>query len=448
MAEDTERERERAFRILRRHGRASTSFQALEAGFRYFFAGDDAFVAYKDTGRAWVAAGEPVASREHVARAAHAFVEEARRRGRRACFFGVGRELVEHAALLHALVGEEPLWDADAWDETLAGARSLREQLRRARKKGVSTRVLDASEIGRGAPLRARIDALCAHWLDGRRMAPMAFLVQVDPFARAGERIFAIAQRAGDPVALLVAVPVYAGGGWLVEHVFREPDAPNGTTELLVDAFVREVQARGDDWVSLGLAPLSGEVSGPLRLARSVGRPFYNFDGLRAFKARLRPARWEARFLARPKGQSAAATVIDTLVAFTPRGLFPFVAATLRHLRVPLVHALYLLLVPWTLALALSSERWFPSPEVKSAWVAFDILLVVLMAELTRRWRPALVRFLAALTTLDAALTLVQAILYNVPRARGMLDYTVIALAIAAPTLAAALFTFLAKDRR
>ena len=443
MSDDAERER--AFRILKRHGRASTSFQTLEAGFRYWFDGDDAFVAYRDTGRAWVAAGEPVAREEDVARVAQSFVEEARRRGRRASFFGVSLELVVRAELPGTLVGQEPVWDAGAWDDVLRGARSLREQLRRARKKGVTTRVLDASEVRRGTPLRARLDSLCTHWLEGRRMAPMAFLVQIDPFARPDERIFVIAERGGDPVALLVAVPVYAGNGWLVEHVFREPDAPNGTTELLVDTLVREARGRGDRWVSLGLAPLSGEVSRPLRLARRLGRPFYNFEGLRAFKARLRPARWEPRYVARPRGQTALATVLDTLVAFTPRGLFPFVTATLRHLRVPLVHALYLLLVPWTLALALSSERWFPSPAVKSAWVAFDILLVVLMAELTRRWRAGLVRLLAALTTLDAALTLLQAVLYNLPRARSALDYTVIGVALAAPSFAACLFTFLAR---
>lgn len=438
-------DRERAFRILREHGRASTSFQTLERGFDYFFDGEDAFVAYKDTGRAWVAAGPPVAREERSPEVARRFVEEARRGRKRACFFAVEPGLAERADLRRTLVGEEPVWDARAWDDVLSSARSLRAQLRRARNKGVEARVLGASEVRRGAPLRPRLDALSERWLEGRRMAPMAFLVQVDPFARPEARIYVVAERAGVPLALLVAVPVYARAGWLVEHVFRDPHAPNGTTELLVDTLLREAREREEPWVSLGLAPLSGEVSAPLRLARRLGRPFYDFEGLRAFKARMRPQRWEPRYLARPPKQSALATVRDTLIAFTPHGLLRFAAATVLHLRVPLVHALWMLLVPWTLALALSSERWFPSPAVKSAWVAFDILLVALMAELTRRWRHGLVRLLALLTALDAILTVAQAALYNVPLARGPGDFVVIAAAIAAPTLAAILFAFLSR---
>lgn len=438
--------RERAFAIVRRHGRASTSFQTLERGFLYWFDGGDAFVPYKDTGRAWVAAGEPVAPPERVAEVAAGFVREAHRRGRRACFFAVGAGLTEDAAFARTPIGEEPIWDPAEWEETLRSSRKLREQVRRARAKGVRTRVLAADEVLEGAPLRGRLEALSAHWLETRRMAPMAFLGQVDPFARPDERTFVLAERDGEPVALLVAVPVYERGGWLVEHVFREPVAPNGTAETLVDRLMREVAGRGSRWVSLGLAPLSGAVPPALRIARRLGRRFYNFEGLYAFKARLRPRRWETRYLARPHGRGAAGAVLDALVAFTPRGLLPFAAETIRHLGRPLVHALCLLLVPWTLLLALSSRRWFPAPSVKWAWVVFDVVLVVLMLAVVRRWRSDLVRLLALLTGTDAVLTAAQAMLYNVPRIASALDALVVAAGVTAPTLAAALFGLLAGE--
>lgn len=322
--------RERAFRIVRRHGRASTSFQTLEGGFRYYFAGDG-FVAYKDTGAAWVAAGEPVASPDRVAELATGFVEEARRNGRRACFFAVGADLVSEAEMRGMPIGDEPIWDPAEWEPTLRASRKLREQLRRARAKGVRTRVLDAHEVGEASPLRPQLDRVAADWLESRRMAPMAFLVQVDPFAHPAERVFVVAERGERIIALLVAVPVYDRGGWLVEHVFREPDAPNGTTEALADRLLRTLADRGSRWVSLGLAPLGGPVPRPLRAARRLGHPFYNFEGLRAFKARLRPQRWEPRFLARPAERGPVGPVVDTLVAFTPRGLMPFAVATWRH---------------------------------------------------------------------------------------------------------------------
>jgi phosphatidylglycerol lysyltransferase len=57
------------------------------------------------------------------------------------------------------------------------------------------------------------------------------------------------------------AVPVYARRAWLVEDLLRLPGSPNGTAEALIDAVMREAAGRGAVMVTLGLAPLSGEVS-------------------------------------------------------------------------------------------------------------------------------------------------------------------------------------------
>ncbi|MDX2169392.1 MAG: hypothetical protein SF182_20140, partial [Deltaproteobacteria bacterium] len=70
--------RERALRLLQQHGWNATSFQLLEDDFTYFFDGDDAFVAYVDTGSAWVAGGAPVAPPQRLAAVADAFARAAR----------------------------------------------------------------------------------------------------------------------------------------------------------------------------------------------------------------------------------------------------------------------------------------------------------------------------------------------------------------------------------
>ncbi|WP_437907891.1 hypothetical protein WME95_08375 [Sorangium sp. So ce327] len=46
---------------------------------------------------------------------------------------------------------------------------------------------------------------------------------------------------------------------------------------------------------------------------------------------------------------------------------------------------------------------------------------------------------LAALVTYDAALTLAQALLFNLPRARGAFELAVVGVAVAAPAVAAVL---------
>ena len=51
--------RARALALLRRHGWNATSFQILEPGFNYWFDGDDACVAYIDTGRFVICSASP-----------------------------------------------------------------------------------------------------------------------------------------------------------------------------------------------------------------------------------------------------------------------------------------------------------------------------------------------------------------------------------------------------
>jgi hypothetical protein len=84
-----------------------------------------------------------------------------------------------------------------------------------------------------------------------RTIAPMGFLVQIDPFAFADRRRFFIAELDGSAgksagksvgrsagrkiVGFLGVIPIYARDGWFFEDFLRDPDAPNGSVELLVD---------------------------------------------------------------------------------------------------------------------------------------------------------------------------------------------------------------------
>ncbi len=320
--------RARAFDLVRRHGRDTVSFQGLETGYRYFFDGDDALVAFVDTGSAWVAAGGLVAPPARAAGVAHRFADAAIAQGRRACFFAAEQALVDDG--LPALqIGEQPVWTATRWDDVLAGASSLRYQLRRARHKHVEVRRLASDELAAGTRLRAQIDELGRHWQRTHRMPPMRFLVQLEPLTFASERLLYVAELHGVPVGLASAVPVYARRRVFIEDLVRAPDAPNGTVELLVDAVMRAVVAFGLDEVTLGLAPLAGDVARWLRFARWAGSPLYDFDGLRRFKAKLRPHGWEPIYLCASPGGSRMLALRDSLRAFAGGSLVGFATRTL-----------------------------------------------------------------------------------------------------------------------
>ncbi len=231
----------RTLALLRRHGWNATSFQVLGPGYRYWFDGDEACVAYWDTGRAWVAAGAPIAPTHAVPEAARRFVAAAQAARRRACFFATESRFAAHPALDGAAggplaslrIGEQPVWDPAAWTRTVHAAAGLRAQLGRARAKGVTVRALAPAELAApGAAARAAVERLIGGWLATRRLPPMAFLLQVTAFDHLDERRCFVAEREGRVVGFLSAAPVYARGGWLIQDLLRASGAPNGTNEL------------------------------------------------------------------------------------------------------------------------------------------------------------------------------------------------------------------------
>ncbi len=323
-------ERPRVLELVRRHGWNATAFQTLETGYSYFFAGDDACIAYVDTGRAWVAAGAPLAAPDHLGESVHAFIAAARERGRRCAFVAIEERLKEAASpeLSSLPIGEQPVWNPGEWDDILGRRRSLREQLRRGRAKGVRVRKITAAELS-GGPTQRAIQAASRQWLASRKLAPLQFLVKMEPFAFPDERACFVAEQGGNLVGFAGVVPVPAREGWFLEDLVRVPDAPQGTSELLVDAFMRWSAGLGCRWVTLGLAPLAGPLPSALRFARRLSTSLYDFEGLRAFKAKLEPARWQTVYLGYPASQGAALSLVDGLAAFTDGGFLRFGARSL-----------------------------------------------------------------------------------------------------------------------
>ena len=239
-------------------------------------------------------------------------------------------------------------------------------------------RRVEPRELDSASPLRQQVDALAREWLGSRRMTPMGFLVALEPFHLPEEHRYFVAARGQRVVAFLSAVPVYARRGWLIEDVLRSRRAPNGTTEALIDAVMRDVA--GSDFVTLGLAPLSGPVAPWLRVVRFATTPLFDFKGLRAFRQRLRPLRWERVWLLYPSSECAAAHVMDSLRAFAGGSLLRFALRSVVRGPSGASWALAVPLVPWTLLLAgllIAGRATLVgfSPSALAVWVAFDALL-------------------------------------------------------------------------
>ena len=451
-------DRLRLLALVRDHAVDAVAFQGLSDRMHVWFdeaslpTSRSAAVAYFDTGSAWIAAGGPISRQSDRSNVARRFVEAGKLARRRVSFFAV-EDLNGFSGWETLHLGEQPTTSPREWIDALARTRPMREQLRRARAKGVRASLKSARELDPTGPLRGRIDDLLARWLASRRIEPMAFLVQTDPYCLPEEHLYVVTTRGDDVVGLLSAVPAYGGCGWLVEHLVCARGSPNGTAETLVDALHRSLIEDGkpNDRVSLGLAPLSGRTTAWMREARTLARPLFDFEGLRRFKARLHPTEWRAIWLVTPAGTSALVALADALTAFAGGSLVRFALRSLfLHAR-GLLWLLAVGLVPWTallLWLNWTHEAGVAgySSVALAWWIAFD---VVLAAGLFRAaFRPANLTLLAliAASSTDAILSVMH--LHDVGLGPTLADSALRLSAAVAPCIGATTLLAVTLQRR
>lgn len=324
---------EKARRLILEHGWNATCYQILNPGFeRWYSARGDAVVGYIHAYGVDVVGGAPVCSRERL-RDVVAEFEEGRAR---VCYFGAQRRLEEtlraDAGRAHMVIGAQPAWDPHEWPGMIESHASLRAQFNRARNKGVRVEEWPRERARDHPELRRVLD----EWLRTRGLPPLHFLIETDTLSRVFDRRVFVAVRRGSVIGFLVASPIPARNGWLIEQLVRGHDAVNGTTELMLDAAMAGLATGGSRFVTLGLAPLSPftertNVHNPawlramLAWMRAHGSRFYNFEGLEAYKAKFRPYEWEPLFAIVNEPRVKLSMLYAITAAFadgSPLGLF------------------------------------------------------------------------------------------------------------------------------
>ena len=424
--------------LIERFGHDTVCSQALEPGLCYWFADENACVAYADVGSAWVAAGGPICDPKRRIAVMQGFAGAAKDAGKRARFFAT-EDVCE--GFRSVPIGEQAEWDPSHWATTLASKASLREQLRRARAKQVRVREVAAEQIGATqSALHQQVRTMVRDWQEGRAMAPMRFLVDLDLFSNESPKRYFVAEREGRVVALLVAAMIPARRGWFFENLLRAHDAPNGSTEILFDHAMRVAASEDVAVVSFGLAPLAGTISPWLARVRDHSSWLYDFEGLRAYKAKLLPDRWQQIYLSFPVHERGVRATIDSLTAFAGGSWVKFGLRTLAHAHATLVWWMAFLLIPWTVLLSHGAvDTWFPSASVRTAWIAFDMVLFVGLVDLALGFHKGKAQLLAVLASCDAVLGIAQLVQFNLHSLSSLWHWCLAIMAIAAPVGAAAI---------
>lgn len=329
-----------ARQIVIAYGWNATAYQILNPGIRHWFSSNlPSVIGYTQRGRVLLVAGSPICDTASLPAVCNEFERFARSQGCRVCYVCAEERLrsLFAGSPNHATValGSQPVWNPGAWSSVLRNRASLRAQLHRARNKGVTVESVGVQDAANDPELRRVLQ----EWLNGRHLPPLRFLVE--PNVLDGvltDRIILLARRGGVPVAFLVASPARARNGYLVELLARSPAAPNGTSELLIDAAMRRFAEDSCEYATLGLVALAhaaddeiGRNPSWLRalmyFARAHANRFYNFRGLEHFRVKMVPERWEPVFAIANQPHFSPCTLYAMGAAFS--GIPPWLAIVL-----------------------------------------------------------------------------------------------------------------------
>ncbi|MGD9562909.1 MAG: phosphatidylglycerol lysyltransferase domain-containing protein [Pyrinomonadaceae bacterium] len=332
---------ERARELVLKHGWNTTCFQIVNPGIEYWFGGDgESVVGYVTSGKSRVVAGAPVCSEAGLPAVVEAFESDASANGLGVCYFGAEARLenVLRGSNDHArvLLGAQPVWHPANWARIMAGRASLRAQFNRARNKGVTVSEWSVERAKNNPLLHECLEA----WFTLKGLPPLHFVIEPETLGRLENRRIFVAEHDSRVAAFLVLSPIPTRKGWLTEQFPHHPDAPNGTVELMMDTAVGRLCDEGDEYVTLGLSPLSKRAKiekfdNPVWLRvllawmRKHGQRFYNFDGLDSFKAKMTPEYWEPVFAVSNEPEFSGSTLYSIALAFTENHPFRVIAGGL-----------------------------------------------------------------------------------------------------------------------
>ena len=281
----------------------------------------DAFVMYQIAGHSWVALGDPVGSQDGAEELVWRLREISDHHGGQTVFYQVGPDrlgLYVDLGLATLRIGQEARVPLEDFSLEGPARADLRQSHRRAQRDGASFEVIAPERVDELLPLMRRISDA---WLASKSTGEKRF--SVGAFSPRYLRQFplAVVRSQGVPAAFANLWTTGTKAELSVDLMRFDPDAPRSAMDYLFIELMLWGRREGYRWFNLGMAPLSGLETHPLapawhRVGNFIfrhGEHFYNFEGLRRYKAKFDPT-WEPRYLVARGGMSLPRVLMDVSV--------------------------------------------------------------------------------------------------------------------------------------
>jgi phosphatidylglycerol lysyltransferase len=281
----------------------------------------DAFLMYQVAGHSWIALGDPVGSLAGAEELVWRLREISDTHGGQTVFYQV---CAEHLSLyvdlgLAALkIGEEARVPLSQFSLAGPARAELRQSHHRAQRDGAGFEVVPPERVAALLPVLKRISD---SWLAAKSTGEKRFSVGAFSPQYLQQFPVAVVRAEGTPAAFANLWTTATRDELSVDLMRFHPDAPRSAMDYLFIELMLWGRAAGFRWFNLGMAPLSGLEAHPLapawhRVGNFIfrhGEHFYNFEGLRRYKAKFDPV-WEPRYLAARGGIALPRVLVDVSV--------------------------------------------------------------------------------------------------------------------------------------
>ena len=281
----------------------------------------DAFIMYQIAGHSWVALGDPVGSAAGAEGLVWRLREMSDHHGGQPVFYQVPRRrlsLYVDLGLAALKVGEEARVPLSGFSLEGGARAELRQSHRRAQRDGATFEVVPPQGVAALLPQVARISDA---WLAAKSTGEKRFSVGAFSAAYLQQFPLALVRSEGVPAAFANLWTTGTREELSVDLMRFGPDAPRGAMDYLFIELMLWGRARVTAGSISAWRRSSGLEAHPLapawhRVGNFIfrhGEHFYNFDGLRRYKAKFDPV-WEPRYLAARGGVALPRVLIDVSV--------------------------------------------------------------------------------------------------------------------------------------
>jgi phosphatidylglycerol lysyltransferase len=281
----------------------------------------DTFVMYQIAGRSWIALGDPVGSDAGAEDLVWRFREMSDRHGGQTVFYQASGDrlpLYVDLGLAALKIGEEARVPLTNFSLEGSARADLRQAHRRAERDGATFEVISPQQALELLPV---LEKISNSWLASKSTGEKRFSVGSFSSGYLGNFPMALVRSEGLPTAFANLWTTGTKEELSVDLMRFGNDAPRGAMDYLFIELMKWGRAQGYHWFNLGMAPLAGLERHPLapawhRVGNFVfryGEHFYNFEGLRRYKAKFEPV-WEPKYLVARGGLSLPRVLVDVSV--------------------------------------------------------------------------------------------------------------------------------------